>query len=132
MNKPLQPFDKSDTAYAQNGNNLSGAQSCRQSYHERAWVEDKRDILSLGLGLDGRQVKVKEDGAELPHRALSLPFLPRTTGISDSHMCVKGHMPHKGAGGPSRASWEVKSDNILVTADTGNWQHLNTEDRCCW
>lgn len=42
MSKPLQPFDENDTAYAQNGNNLSGAQFCRQSYHERAWVEDNR------------------------------------------------------------------------------------------
>lgn len=53
MNKPQQPFDENDPAYAQNGNNLSGAQSCGQSYHERVCIEDKPDILRLGLGLDG-------------------------------------------------------------------------------
>lgn len=52
MNKPLQPFDENDPAYAQNGHNLSGAQSCRPSYHKRVWVEDKTDALSTGLGLN--------------------------------------------------------------------------------
>lgn len=53
MNKPLQLFDENDPAYAQNENNLSGAQSYRQSHYKRVWVEDKIEIFSLGLGLDG-------------------------------------------------------------------------------